>query len=63
MIEDKARLDKVAEIVSQWRARLYDISWYMRNLNESIAREANKEDNSKGRYWEGRYYSQALLDE
>ncbi len=28
MIEDKARLDKVAEIVSQWRTRLYDISWY-----------------------------------
>ena len=63
MIEDKARLDKVTEIVSQWRTRLYDISWYMRNLNESIAREANKEDNCKGRYWEGRYYSQALLDE
>jgi len=63
VIEDKPRLSKVAEIADEWRLRLYDISWYMRNLNESIAREANKEDNCKGRYWEGRYYSQALLDE
>jgi len=63
MIDDEARLAKVAEIANVWRIRLYDISWFMRNLNESIAREANKEDNCTGRYWEGRYYSQALLDE
>ena len=35
----------------------------MKNLNEYIAREANKEDNCTGKYWEGRYRSQALLDE
>ncbi|MCJ8305344.1 transposase, partial [Shewanella sp.] len=63
MIDDEASLNKVAEFTALWRERLYDISWFMRNLNEYIAREANKEDNCKGRYWEGRYYSQALLDE
>ena len=63
MIDDEASLNKVAEFAAVWRERLYDISWFMRNLNEYIAREANKEDNCKGRYWEGRYYSQALLDE
>ncbi|MGP5155563.1 transposase [Pseudoalteromonas prydzensis] len=61
-------LDKVSffffnEIIAKWRERLYDISWYMKNLNEYIAREANKEDSCTGKYWEGRYKSQALLDE
>jgi len=49
--------------IMQWRDRLMDVSWYMKFLNEHIARLSNKEDNCKGRFWESRFKSQALLDE
>jgi REP element-mobilizing transposase RayT len=58
-----AEIAKVEELGAEYRARLHDLSWFMRTLNEHIARQANAEDGVKGRFWEGRFKSQALLDE
>ena len=55
-----AAVGRFAEV---FRHRLQSLSWYMRLLNESISRKANLEDKCSGRFWEGRFKSQALLDE
>jgi REP element-mobilizing transposase RayT len=56
-------ITSLLETVEIYRNRLMDISWFMRLLNQSIAIQANQEDNCTGHFWEGRFKSQALLDE
>jgi hypothetical protein len=51
----KGELISLEETVTIYRQRLYDISWLMRNFNEYIAREANKEDGCTGRFYSRGY--------
>jgi len=55
-------LSLCTERIAVLRKRLYSLSWFMKHLNEFIARAANKEDGVKGRFWESRFKCQALLD-
>ena len=59
----KAELELVYLQADIYRKRLMNISWFMKLLNEYIARAANIEDDVTGSFWESRFKSQALLDE
>ena len=61
--EEVCALADCPERIATLRQRLSSLSWFMGRLNEFVARAANGEDGVKGRFWEGRFKCQALLDE
>lgn len=44
------------------RNRLSDLSWFISQLAESIARNANRESGLTGKFWEGRFNCRPILD-
>jgi len=61
--DDELKLFMSPARSKQLRARLSDISWWMRALAEPIARRSNADDKCTGRFWKGRFKSQKLADE
>ncbi len=63
-VEEQIRaLGSCPERITRLRGRLSSLSWFMGQLNEFIARAANKEDGVKGRFWESRFKCKRLVDE
>ncbi len=49
--------------VAKARERLQSLSWFMKCLKEPLSRLANRQDKTRGAFFEGRFKSVAILDE
>jgi REP element-mobilizing transposase RayT len=49
--------------VATARARLQSLSWFMKCLKEPLSRLANRQEQTRGTFFEGRFKSVAILDE
>jgi len=54
---------KDARWVATARQRLQSLSWFMKCLKEPLSRLANREEQTRGAFFEGRFKSVAILDE
>jgi len=52
-----------AKWVATARQRLQSLSWFMKCLKEPLSRLANRQDQTRGAFFEGRFKSVAILDE
>jgi hypothetical protein len=62
-LDNPTDYETLNRLIEKYRNCLGDLGWFMKCLNEPIARQANKEDGYTGHFWESRYKSQALLSE
>jgi hypothetical protein len=51
------------KLVEKLRLQLSDVSWWMRSYAQFIATRANREDDTKGHFWEERFRAIVLYDE
>ena len=58
----QARLNN-SEWIATARTRLASLSWFMKCLKEPLSRMANREDETRGTFFESRFKSTAILDE
>jgi hypothetical protein len=59
--EELNSIRKDQDKLQQVRARLSDISWWMRLLSQNIAQRANRDDEEVGKFWQARYRAVRLL--
>ena len=58
----RGRLQDAAWLATA-RQRLQSLSWFMKCMKEPLARMANREEKTRGAFFEARFKSMAILDE
>jgi hypothetical protein len=63
LLKDGKACPRLDRGIANMRERLASVSEFMKYLSQPIARRANIEDKCTGKFWEGRFKCQRLLDE